>query len=590
MNYHTIDTWTYTNDMECMLLFASLVDEMTFSYTVDSYKAPSMNTLSLLEELYYTIRHVETGLIADGAVSSIIGEVRDSMSEDKIFKNLLNERQLSYIIDMFKTDNKRDIRTAIELLMSFESLGDDYIKLMKDSLSKLIKENKEKKEIEILTRQFITQLKYFGYSNEFLYHNNLQFFFSRYSQIKSIDDIDNYLARFDLTTRKYKVVVKGDSLFKMMRSHFKKLNDNVIDNYMFDPSQGGKFDFYKNGLSANRSCFIELNIEALDPFQARNEAYDRIERLRVLFSFYHHKKTMAINDDCIVVDVASNEHSYLKPPVRSITKCFDFKPREANKKFKIIVEQMKVDDKSWNKFVKAIRLHRQALVSPSLENQYINLFSALEVLMPKEIGANKDRIRQISDVIIPILCLSYYRKLVKALVECIDKWNPDIAVEVETRVSEGNDLIDKFGAVLCLSKYDTLRDEIYTILTDNKYILARHRVYRFQEIFKEPKSVLDFMKRHERRLSQHIERLYRVRNMVVHSGTTVENIGSLLENLHFYFDVVVNAIIENNIKMKFIKMEFTYSSAVVRYKQYKDLLERATVFDENNYLELIFAR
>jgi hypothetical protein len=78
--------------------------------------------------------------------------------------------------------------------------------------------------------------------------------------------------------------------------------------------------------------------------------------------------------------------------------------------------------------------------------------------------------------------------------------------------------------------------------------------------------------------------------MVVHSGTTVENIGSLLENLHFYFDVVVNAIIENNIKMKFIKMEFTYSSAVVRYKQYKDLLERATVFDENNYLELIFAR
>ena len=145
MNYHTIDTWTYTNDMECMLLFASLVDEMTFSYTVDSYKAPSMNTLSLLEELYYTIRHVETGLIADGAVSSIIGEVRDSMSEDKIFKNLLNERQLSYIIDMFKTDNKRDIRTAIELLMSFESLGDDYIKLMKDSLSKLIKENKEKK-------------------------------------------------------------------------------------------------------------------------------------------------------------------------------------------------------------------------------------------------------------------------------------------------------------------------------------------------------------------------------------------------------------------------------------------------------------
>ena len=438
---------------------------------------------------------------------------------------LLKDRHLSYVVELFRSGTKRDIKIAIELLSSIENLNMDYVIVIRHKLAELIKENKEKKLIERLTRLFITQLRYLGYSNEFLYYYNLRYFFSRESNIKSVNDIDDYLLRFDLTLHSYKVIFIGDSHFRMMKSHMKKLGDNISDDYIFESSHGRKYDFYTKRAKEGNGCFIEVNVDSFDSFQARNDAFERVEKFCVLFSFYHHKSTLKVSDDCVTIDMKTNEHCYLKSPVRSITKCFDMRPREANKRFRLIADQLNIDNESMSRLLKALWLHRQAVISKSEENQFVNLFTALEVLMPKEIGTNKDRIRQISDIIIPILCLAYYRKLVTALCNSLINWNPEIIEIIAGKVSEGNDLVDKFGAMLSLTKYDDLRHQLYKKLTDTKFILARYRIYRLNEILKDPKSVICFMNRHEKRLKQHIDRLYRIRNLIVHSGEAVDNLG-----------------------------------------------------------------
>ncbi len=590
MKFHKIDSWAYDDSMNCMLFFASLIDEMTFNYTIDSYKAPVMNVISLLEELFYTISDVEDGLIADGAVGSIVEEVRLAIEDDEVFRQILNDHQISYVQELFKTDNKRDLKVAIDLLSSFETINIEYVVGLKNTLSLLIKQNKEKKRIEKLTRLLITQLKYLGYSNEFIYHHNLRFFFSRDSKIDNVDKVDEFLTRFDFSVHHFKVVCIGETNFRMMKSHLRKMGDNVYDDFDFSRLIDNNYEHYKKEAKEKNGCYVEINVDAFDFYQARKEAFERIDKFCVLFSFFHHKTLLKVNDDCVAIDLDTKEHTYLKAPVRSIIKCGDMRPRDANRIFRIVADNLNVEEDSMSRLLKAIWLHRQALMSDTEENQFVNLFTALEVLMPKDVNAGKDRIRQISDVLIPVLCLAYYQKLVTSLVSDLAGWKIELLKNIFKEVEEGNDLIEKFVGMLCLSKYEGLRDKVYTNLTTDKNVLAVHRIYRLSEIFNKPKDTLEFIIRHEKRLRQHIDRLYRTRNMIVHSGETVENIGALLENLHFYFDVIINAILNNSVNRKFMKLEFTFTSAIVKYRYYKKVLETTKDFNENNCVELILAK
>lgn len=60
MRNKSLKGWNYTNDLECLLLFATLIDEMTFYYTYDSYKAPALNVISLLNEAEETLSFERT--------------------------------------------------------------------------------------------------------------------------------------------------------------------------------------------------------------------------------------------------------------------------------------------------------------------------------------------------------------------------------------------------------------------------------------------------------------------------------------------------------------------------------------------------
>lgn len=590
MKYHSIEAWDYKDNMECLLLFGSLVDEMTFNYTIDSYKAPIMNTLSLLDELYDTIHDVELGIISDGAVRSILDEVRFAIDEDEVFCEIMSKHKVPYVKDLFRTDNKQDIKIAVDLISSIESINIEYLNGLKEVLKKYIKNNEKENRIKIEknTRLLITQLKNLGYSNDYIYLHNLKFFFGYNSNINNVDQIDQYLDSYDLKLHKYEIYHIGDHHLITLESYLKDIGFEIKES--FDtPKVNPRLSKFFNGTSIKlNGCFIKMEIEAMDMFIARQASYDRITEFLGLFSFCHHKRVLELYDYCVVIETETGNYNLLRKPVRSIVKCNDLKLEAANEEFKRISQQIYVEAGSMKQLVKTIWLHRQSLASESEETQFLNLFTALEVLMPKDIKAGKDRIKQIADVLIPILCLAYLRKLIASLSNDLKGWKEEIATMIEDKVSEGEDICEKVAGILCLSKYDELREHIQKELIADKNILAVYRIDKLHDILSDRKTIYDFIKRHENRLRQHMDRLYRTRNKIVHSGDTIANLGSLLENLHFYFDVIINAFFDNNVKCSFTKFEYTFASADVRYKHYLKNLEKSKPIEEHNYIELIF--
>ena len=55
--------WNYSPKLNALIVFANLIDEMTFNYTYDSYKAPALNIISLLDEAEETVMDIEKGMI-----------------------------------------------------------------------------------------------------------------------------------------------------------------------------------------------------------------------------------------------------------------------------------------------------------------------------------------------------------------------------------------------------------------------------------------------------------------------------------------------------------------------------------------------
>lgn len=77
------------------------------------------------------------------------------------------------------------------------------------------------------------------------------------------------------------------------------------------------------------------------------------------------------------------------------------------------------------------------------------------------------------------------------------------------------------------------------------YPLLRSRISQLNEdVFKKKKELFTELNRYGQRLIWHIQRLYRVRNSIIHSGEPEKNMVYLVEHLHSYVDEVLLDIID----------------------------------------------
>ena len=106
MRKKKITRWNYIPQMEDMLFFASILDEMTFNYTLDSFKASVHNIFSLIQECRETIIDIQEETIKKGALPPIIEEIKDEMEKDFIMKQVCKSNNLNLLIP--KIDGKTD--------------------------------------------------------------------------------------------------------------------------------------------------------------------------------------------------------------------------------------------------------------------------------------------------------------------------------------------------------------------------------------------------------------------------------------------------------------------------------------------------
>jgi hypothetical protein len=568
MKFRNLKKWKNVAETELLLYCAQLIEELLFDFSLDTYKPSAMNTSLLCIEALNTIIDIEKGVIDKNNLEYIVSELISNLRRDFVVKSLVSTDIEQIIKIISNKDTKMNSKKiTLELLLSEIRLP-KYKSENEKLLSLALKNNRGKNEVRGLIRSYVTTLKNYGYSSKYLMDKSLDYFYyGSDNEILGNENIDDFISIFGSEGIEYFSIIKASKLFSEISDSCEKLDilvDVEDEQYLRAVKEGNL-----KPKSADQVYVIVEKIKAKDKFSARERSEERIELISTLLTLYHHKEHPQWDHECLVVEKESGLCSKVGSPINPMHRCIDLKPEKASKRLNAMINSFSLNNTSFRKFSRSSELHSLALNSDSKENQIINLWIALESLIPD--SSEKSKIANLSDCIMPFLNIAYLDRIFKRFIADIHNWRKG-ALNKHLKGIPGGSIQVKLSKLLVLDEYKDKKDVLLGDFGD--FVLLRNRAFYLGTLLKNGKSMTKMLTAHDERVRWQIRRIYRTRNKIVHTGVTPSYTDILIENLHDYLDVIMSTLVNiasEGIQINTLEQGFKYVE--LQYQSYYDTLK-----------------
>lgn len=538
MKFRRTAKWSNLSEVDGLLFFSQRAEELLFDYTLDSHKTFALNSVYLCQEAIRLVRDIERGLIDRSNLITVVEELSWSISEDMVAKSLLDLPKEKYLIDS-KSEPLQRVKVKLEVLgrtLAPYRYLDRCLELLKEAVK-----NGTKSDIDKLASLLFTTLINLGLHKSHLYEKTISFFFT--GDYPKVIDSNNYIE--DFIKYIYPVEHQFDVLF---------LASELLSDVQNSAEKVFGVKFYKS-LPSNVKSFARENdfkvrkteviarvdeIRALDCYTAREKAETRLSQLRDLFTLYHHKAQIEWRSDTLIKQCCTDSPRIVGLPKNPMEKGYDQKPERASEQLLKMLKSFRLERRDFQKFNRAVDFHGLSVNNSNPENQLLNLWIALETIVPTHTGSAK--IRQVVEGILPFLALNYFWRLIGRLAQDLFRWDKRVVGKILKKVPNSRGLAPRKKVFLLLVRDDAkdLRTELYAKLRD--FHLLRYRVFSLSKSINSPAKALAYLEEHERLVAWQIRRMYRTRNLIIHSGRTPPYIQTLIENGHDYLDQVLMTI------------------------------------------------
>ncbi|EON90516.1 HEPN domain-containing protein [Plesiomonas shigelloides] len=567
MKYRNTEKWDDLENSKNLLFFAQLFDELFFDFSLDTYKPSSMNTSLLCEEALEVIEEIKKGNIKAPNLQHVIDELCENLSRDKVAHALLSIK-LKQINATLRDPKKtaEDKKIVVELILRQINLK-RYKNKNEELLIQVIKGDVDFSSIRSLARSYATTLLNLGFSSEYIAKKTKKFFHYGKNRIHGNSAIEDFIKNFCDKPKKYQIVFRSTKDVELYKDSLKAFNIKLVNDLHDLDIDNNKHKFSK---SENEVYICVSEIKARDNFSAKNIAEDTLEMLSTIFGLFHHKKQLSWTTDCLIWNETDNEVNRSRIRTNAMHKCSDQKPSRAAIQANRFLSEFGLEKNSFRVFTRAAELHSLALKSDSNENQMLNLWIALESIIPASNDSNISNIEHIVQSTMPFLNLGYYQRLVARLTSDLFNWNRNQTKKVLKDIKGDNQVI-KVAKLLSLDDYSDKRQELKDSFKD--FHLLHDRFEYLEFVYADPQNMLKGLKNHTIRVGWQIRRIYRARNMIVHSGMTPSYIELLIENVHDYLDhIIVKIIALVNDSQKVLSIEQAFKLTDMTYKALEDTL------------------
>ena len=546
MKYPNLTKWRYSEELEGLLFFAQHVEELLFDYTIDTYKVPAMNSHTLSDELHRTICGVGSGTIRLGAIKPIKEELCDALGKDPVAKSILGEITGELVSWLEKNDGIAQTKVRAELLKG--KLDYRYLPEIKRLLKTTVMDPKQKEKLGSITRSFITELIHIGYSPEHIYFATKRFFFESGSPpvIDDVSLLDDYLGALSGEQLTRIAVFRASQSFNQLTRFAQAANIEIQSNA---PSigLGEKPAKARQFLSENSLLPLYLTLselKACDAYSVREDGDRSIQLLSSLARYHVHRLDLSWSNEAVICDTnrrALGVYSRgvpptLRRPEPSLERLFTLVTGTLS-----AMRSPTLKAESSSRIGRAFARHDIALRSKAPENQLLEFWSAIEVLFATY-ESGEEKIVQIARALAPFQTTEYAAKLGADLLAAIKKSGRPRALEIVAGIAEGSNEIEKCLALVSIKDNEPKRLELYSAL--GEHILLKNRIFQLHKRASSADSIRSMLIAHDRRITWQIHRIYRARNLYVHSGESIQYARILVENVHSYLDRVLNLLLE----------------------------------------------
>ena len=595
--------WEKNNYTPALLLFAETLEEATFHYSYESYKIPALNCHFLCYDIIQTAKDIERKVLMDGNFIPLSEEFEQILREDVFIASCIdNNKTLLYAKDKnsvyfdlsicdLKTKINRYPEIAVFIIDVCET-GNTYLRfilsLIIDNIFSDVYSYENSSIIYTMSRMLISDLVNSGYSKEYVYTTIIDYFFNPHKPVMCNEDtVVGFFNCFTFEEYNYQVIFginrKAARIFSKLDSITVRIPNGYEKRLLNLQREDDSVAIYK--------------IETIDPYSAFINAANFINTILALHRVNQHESKLFITSKAIVEKQKADDIYENGILVQSSINPMKKKGNSSDLHalFDDITLINNIDPPV--AFYRAIALHNGAIESKDISNQLLNLWTIIEVLIDTK-RDNEDKINTICSTLGAILNRCYIYSCLEQLLTDIRVCSPSDIDTVLSQIEieeQDIDAVEKFALILSLEKYKHL---LLIILSNvEEYPLLTHRIKMYSEhIFADSQSIYEHLHRHGKRIQWHIMRIYRNRNMIVHNGAYMPYRDIIVENLHYYVDVLIDTLMEYY-RIGFLNHNSIYKNILSEEASYyvslgmpmnKKVKAKAIQLTEDNALQLIF--
>lgn len=555
--------------------------------TFDSWQVRTANAASILNEIYDSTYIIEQLHEYHTNIDKLINELKSVIDNDLVIKKyykFLGEfiKKIQEIYESsIKNESRKNIPYFRNIIKVALSRLDDYKTHLYNEIENTLKSDEiQKNDLYSLVLHLGTQLQNDGFSIKDL-RNSIDIFLNNSKA--------DFLERF----KDFKQQYAGSC--DCYECHFIiKWTKSSED---FPKFTNQKISFYEGkteGISEMEKSFYEkypnevfacVEIESCDYFSARENAEILLENLFSLKKLFLKEKEISIkHSECLIKK--DNETKIIE---KETSRKFYIKDSKNSDEHVVTFADMlmNINSNDSQRIISSLEYHKLGILSSSNEARLVNLWIALETLIPEE---KSSIISRICSYVPSSITTEYINqllretcKLIKPLLKRPEKKLILKKLEIKTEhYITPKDLLN----ILLDVKHGKRIKLLLELVGDNTLLV--YRICKLWEKFNEANKLCKFINNHHDNIELQLNRIYRARNGITHHGSSGYPLAQLIQHLHTYYIGVVHNLrhdlTENksfSIHEALIYRKTLYQYISMELKDYKN-----KPFDPNNLISV----
>ncbi len=566
--------------------FKLRMTEILHKDTLDSYRVKANNVMSLLIEFRGVLENWTLGNIKNyQTVSYCLEECTDLIKKDTCLDFSFYDKDLFIEeFSIYDKEQRADKNILVSATMKLKTYVEMCISINKTIyLKRLLEEIRKQlffegtiddtnfsptlREFDAYVSSFACELLRKGFSKKYLY-SFFKYFKQNKYRIPFSEAFDKMCSTLVFGEKKRYTVV-----FKLNFPHDVSTDTTITD---FPNLKASIDESMKNSIikeigykeEGDRIRFYIMEIDALDSAMAARLCHDE---LSTIFDFNLNTfKSVEVPSTALTFCPRDGIDGYnVKLEKVFILDRGDMGMSEDEhslyEKLKSIEQNPIISQDVKDRIIAAIRHLRIGDCQSEIEQQFINYWIALEFIFASSLSKEStfDRIKKF---FIEISQACYIKRNILYLNIWLIKTH---RIQEDEYYREKNDVNEFINSI------------------DN--ILLKYRLLNMKSHLRNGESIKKYLAQHRKNLEQHITRIYRLRNELIHEAAIKQDIANVTSNLRSYLVFVLNQLIfyfnSSNYDMKSREMMqffLTYESALKINSKYSDINKIIKTPLENN--------